>query len=167
MSSFTIAKVDYIKCAGVVAALAKELNIWLYDYETRRNSTSEDYKRRFAECYDMNALSVNEQYKGDDVGAISGDANTYDNEFRKYYKMGQQIAWTRENLDKTVMEIASFLSSSLYQTEKEPYMFKMMMFYNNLLVELFKAAFKISRDYLQSWRSFEIEAPKSHVTPLF
>lgn len=167
MSSFTIDKKDYMKCAGLVAGMAKELNIWLYDYETRRNSNEDDYKRRFTECYEMNALSVNEQYRGEDVGAKSGDTKSYDKEFKTYYKIGQQIVWTRENIQKTVMEIEIFLSSSIYQTEKEPYMFKMQMFYDRLLVELFKATSNISNDDLKSWGSFEIEAPKSKVVPLF
>ena len=66
MSSFVISKKEYIKAAGIVAGIAEaQRDFWLFDYEAQRNSTPEDYYNRFAECYTMNALSVQEQY-GDD-----------------------------------------------------------------------------------------------------
>ena len=44
MSSFTIAKRDYIKAAGLTAGIAKGLDVWLFDYETRRDTKKEGLK---------------------------------------------------------------------------------------------------------------------------
>jgi len=159
MSSFTIAKQEYIKAAGLVSGMAQELQLWLYDYETRRNSTPEDYKRKFAECYTMNALSVKEQYHGDEVGAMSGDTNEYNAEFKEYMNLGKQLVWNGGTcLTNAIHELNSFFRSAMYQTEYEPYMYKMQMFFDALIVQLFE---KTSHHETQSWGSLEITPPET------
>ena len=64
-----------MKAAGLVAGISNAMrDFWLYDVETRRNSTKEDFIRRFSECYTMNALSVQMQY---DDPAPETDSNEY------------------------------------------------------------------------------------------
>ena len=163
MSSFTIAKRDYIKAAGLTAGIAKGLDVWLFDYETRRNSTKEDYKRRFSECYTMNSISVMEQYRGDEVGAPSNDTEEYTSDFEKYYEIGKQFCYCGgAPLLHAIQELNFFFGSAIYQTEKDPYMFKMMMYFNEISAKLFSSYHKRYSGYnCQSWGDFQIEEPKT------
>lgn len=170
MSSFTIAKSEYIKAAGLVAGLAETLGtrnskIWIYDYETQRNSTPEDYYRKFDNCYKMNALSVKEQYRGDEVGAPSTDSNDYMNLFKEYQKIGKSVGYTRENLKEIVLELKSFFDSAIYQTEKESYMTNMRYFFQQILCELLP--YILPSYEAQSWGDFKIPEIKKTVKPLF
>lgn len=169
MSSFTIAKQEYMKAAGLVSGIAEELKIWLYDYETRRNSTKEDYKRCFAECYTMNSISVMEQYRGDEVGAPANDTNEYTADFNKYYETGKQLCYEGgAGLLHAIQELDSFFHSAIYQTEKDAYMFKMIMFFGDLTAKMFSAYHKQYGGYeIKSWGNLEIEEPTTHYTPLF
>ena len=106
MSSFVINKKEYMKAAGIMAGLAQELQIWSYDYETRRNRTPEDYKRAFEECFTMNALSVAEQYR--DKEAYT-DSNDYKADFDEYKKLGCQLVWNGgQDLTNAIYELMSF-----------------------------------------------------------
>ena len=165
MSSYTIAKQEYMKAAGLVSGLAEGLKVWLYDYETGRNSTKEDYKRRFTECYTMNALSVKEQYHGQEVGAPSGDQNEYKADFDQFYKLGKQLVYNDgQPLINAIHELSGFFGSALYQTEFEPYMYKMQMFFDSILVQLYKQA---SHYEPNSWSELKIEAPDHQYQELF
>lgn len=62
MSCFTIAKEDYMKAAGIIAGMAKEAEVWLYNADAHRNMDKTDYKAKFTECYKMNAESVMERF---------------------------------------------------------------------------------------------------------
>ena len=166
MSSYTIAKQEYMKAAGVISGLASEIrDFWIYDYETRRNSTPEDYKRHFTEMFTMNALSVKEQYHGDEVGAPSTDSNEYNDLFNEYMHLGKQIAYNGGKvLENAIYELMSFFGSALYQTENDAYMFKMQFYFNNLIVALFKQGLKRET---KSWGTLEIEKPEHIYQSLF
>lgn len=167
MSSYIIAKEEYIKAAGVIAGLAETLGgrmnrIWIYDYETRRNSTPGDYHRKFSEFYTMNCLSVIEQYRGDEVGAPANDNNDYMDTFKKYQNYGQQIGYTRENLKEVVLELHSFFRSALYQTENDVYNTKMTYFFNQILEQLLPLV--LNGYETKSWRALELPEIKTRVT---
>lgn len=159
MSSYTIAKQDYMKAAGMLAGIAKELDLWIWDYETGRNSTPDDYKRRFAECYTMNSLSVMEQYHGDEVGAPSGDTSEYSEDFNAFFKTGKKLAiYGGKNLLNAILELSHFFGSAIYQTEKEPYFFKMQNYFDHIAAALFeKYHDKYSGYKCESWGRFEIQ----------
>ena len=135
MSSFVIAKSEYMKAAGLVSGIAGEMrDFWFYDVETRRNSTPDDYRRKFEECYTMNALSVQMQYNDKEPET---DSNTYDSEYNEYKRLGAQLVMNGGRVfTDAVHELQSFFGSCMYQTEYEPYMYKMQMFFNALTAEL-------------------------------
>ncbi len=170
MSSFIISKEEYIKAAGLVAGLSetggtRRHTLWIYDYETRRNSTPEDYHRKFSEFYTMNALSVIEQYHGDEVGADGHDMNTYMDTFKKYQKIGKSAGITKENLKEIILELNSFFRSAMYQTENEVYNTKMQYFFNDIISQLF--VFLFPGYETKSWGSLEIPEQRTKVEPLF
>lgn len=170
MSSYIIAKEEYIKAAGLVAGLAETLGgrhsrIWIYDFETGRNSTPEDYHRKFSECYTMNCLSVIEQYRGDEVGAPANDNNDYMKSFKEYQKIGKQTGYTRENLNEIVLELHSFFRSALYQTENNVYNTKMTYFFDQIIEQLLPLMFLGYET--QSWSSLQLPQQKTKVEPLF
>lgn len=141
MSSYTIDKKEYIKAAGIVAGIAQESDrghsrdkFWLYDYETQRNSTPEDFYRRFSECFTMNALSVQEQYQDEDPWT---DGNEYRAEFSVAISAGKKLYnHGGDDLKNAVMELRQFFHSAIYQTEKYAYMFKMQMYFHEIMDQL-------------------------------
>jgi len=157
MSSYVIAKSEYMKAAGLVTGLSEELrHFWMYDIETQRNSTAEDFKRHFTEFFTMNALSVQEQYN--DPEAYT-DTNEYNKEFSEYRKLGKQLVYNDgKALTDAISELSAFFSSAMYQTEYEPYMYKMQMYFNSLIVELWDKAY---HHETESWSELKI-TPPSH-----
>ena len=150
MSSFVISKKEYIKAAGIVAGIAEaQRDFWLFDYEAQRNSTPEDYYNRFAECYTMNALSVQEQY-GDDKP--EADAEEYKREFAEYRAKGRSFVMNPEKYRNALKHLREFFSGAEYQTEKEAYFWKMQMYFNRILVALMKYAFP---GEVESWGTLE------------
>lgn len=144
MSSFVIDKKEYIKAAGIVAGIAEaskkrticgvSRELWVWDYEHDRNSTPEDYYRRFVECFEMNALSVAEQYKEDDLWT---DSNDYKKDFSAAILTGKKLFNEKgEKLKNAIMELRQFFHSASYQTEKYEYMFKMEMYFYKILEQL-------------------------------
>lgn len=161
MSSFTIGKREYIKAAGIVAGIAEASGqgngcrqLWLYDYETRRNSTPEDYYRRFAECYTMNALSVAEQYHDREAET---DGNDYKRDFNAALKTGKKLYFEGgEKLKMAIMELHHFFGSAIYQTEKYEYMFKMQFFFFQIESQLMRYLYPVEN--LSSWGELVISA---------
>lgn len=152
MSSFVINKKEYIKAAGAVAGLADVHEIWYFSYETQRNMNADDYYNKFVECFEMNALSVQEQYKDKDVWT---DSNDYKAEFKKAFNYSKFATMDYRKEQELVFELLQFFSSAEYQTEKESYYYKMKMFFNQILVSLFKAVFMKGYES-ESWGSFNI-----------
>ena len=105
----------------------------------------------------MNAVSVYEQYapRHDDE-VLNTDNKDYKNTFKKYRSIGKNIAIQPDALKTAIMELKSFFSNAIYQTEKEAYMWKMSIFFNRILVELMPFLYRVNRDDLQSWGSFDI-----------
>lgn len=159
MSSFTISKKEYIKAAGIVAGIAEasargagRYQLWLYDYETQRNSTAEDYYRRFSECYTMNAISVGEQYHD---RTPETDSNEYRAEFKAAQAAGKKLYFEQgEKLKKAIMELRQFFHSAIYQTEKYSYMFKMQFFFYQIEDQL--AEYLYSPGECESWGELKI-----------
>lgn len=141
MSSFVISKEAYIKAAGIVAGISEASNrsaagrhVWLYDYESGRNANAEDYYRHFTECFEMNALSVQEQYKDHD---LETDSAEYKATFKKAIAVGRALFYTGgEKLKNAIMELRQFFEGAIYQTEKPEYMFKMQFYFNGISAQL-------------------------------
>ena len=160
MSSFVIDKKDYVTAAGIVAGIAKASAqgngvhaLWVYDYQTQRNSTPEDYYRKFSEFYTMNALSVAEQYHDKTPETNSND---YKKEFAAAMQTGKKLYFERgEKLKNAIMELRAFFSSAVYQTEKYEYMFAMQMYFDHILVQLMPYLWQHETE---SWGDLKITA---------
>jgi len=152
-----------MKAAGIITGIADEMrDFWMYDQETRRNSIDEDYKRHFSEFYTMNALSVKGQY--DDEYAET-DSNTYEKEFNECRKIGHQLVYNGGKvLQQAVAELSQFFSSAMYQTEYEPYMYKMQMYLDRLTIQLYEKAY---HHEAESWGELKIEMPGTQYEVLF
>lgn len=151
MSSFVVAKKEYIKAGGYCAGLSEALGLWVFDYRTYRNMTSADYYEKFTEFYTMNALSVQEQYNDAEPCTNS---QTYEKEFEQYRKLGKRAGITRENLKEQVAELAQFFNGCQYQTEKESYMFQMQMFFDHFIAQLIK--YLVPGYEAESWGTLEL-----------
>ena len=138
MSSFIIDKRDYMRAAGLLAGIAeatkhRTYQLWIYDYTTHRNMTAADYQREFEKCYQMNALSVQEQYHDDDSAM---DLNKYAVDFNEYKRKGRQAAMDDVQLEEWIYNLNTFFGSALYQTEKESYGFQMQYFFGRIITAL-------------------------------
>lgn len=160
MSSFIIAKQDYMRAAGLLAGIAEGTeraahHLWIYDYQTNRNMTAEDYKREFEKLYQMNALSVQEQYHDQDS---SMDLNTYDADFQAYRKRGKlaAVGLDKISLKEWINNLNRFFGSAIYQTEKYEYMFQMQFFFGRVICALLDLAdTSNSEDRMNFWGSFD------------
>lgn len=150
MSSFIIEKREYIKAAGIIAGIAEARKLWVFDYQSNRNSNPEDYHRRFTECFEMNALSFKEQYNEAEVFT---DGNEYRQTFKEYLKKGRSLAGKPNELKHAIFELKQFMSGAEYQTEKDAYFFKMQMYFNSILIALMDCL----RDHEpESWGTLEL-----------
>lgn len=137
MSSFVVSKEEYIKAAGMVAGIAEAKGnnygvsdrFWIYDYVTGRNMTPEDYYRNFVECYDMNALSVQEQYHDNDRGR---DDNEYLDTLNEYRAKAKRKAISPDALQDMILNLHGFFRCAEYQTENKGYYWKMITFFNRI-----------------------------------
>ena len=152
MSSFVISKKQYVKAAGIIAGISESArDFWLYDYEAGRNSTPDDYYNRFSECYNMNALSVQDQY-GDTEPETDGD--DYKDIFKEYRKKGKDIYFFGDK-KKAIIELLHFFNSALYQTETEAYYFKMQLYFYRIIVALLQYC-DSSYHNSESWGTLEL-----------
>lgn len=149
MSSFVIGKEEYIKAAGLVSGISQIKKIWHYDYNSCRNSTPEDYYNQFVKFYEMNALSVQEQY---DDPEPETDSNDYKATFKKAMKAGT-AAVINGGLRDRIMQLRSFFKCAMYQTEKESYSYMMQLYFDRLLVELMQYLHKVPEN---SWGDIEL-----------
>lgn len=158
-----------MKAAGLVSGIASErspyFEVWVYDYENNRNSTPEDYIRKFTDIYMMNAASVIEQYHGDEVGAPADDTDDYKADFDAFYKLGKQLCYNGGKvLLDAINELNAFFGSILYQIENDDYNNVASAYLDKVLVALYKAA--AGRE-TKSWGSLEIEQPEHTYQVLF
>lgn len=137
MSSFVIGKEEYIKAAGLIAGIAKVKRdqIFVYDYEKdKKISTPEEWRDKFVQMFDMNALSVQEQYHEKEVYT---DGCDYEQIFKKAYQIGINAAMGGD-LKDWIMKLRNFFHCAIYQTEKDAYFFKMQMFFYAILDQLMR-----------------------------
>lgn len=149
MSSYVISKEDYIKAAGIVAGIAEVKELWIFDYQKGRSMTTADYYDKFVEIFEMNAISVQEQY-GDKEP--EHDNNTYMKTWEKAYRKGKQFAYY-ENIEEPTLHLVDFFSSVVYQIEKPAYMWNVRSFFDRLAVQLFE---KAHPHEVESWGSLEL-----------
>ena len=150
MSSFVIGKEEFIKAAGLAAGIAKGTDIYFYDAELGRKLTTADFYQKFVTVFEMNALSVQEQY--DDKESYN-DYNTYDKTFDIYYKKGLKVT-TTNRITEAVAELNFFFRGVLYQIEKPSYFWKTKNFLDTLIVLLFEKVYPIESE---NWGSFDFE----------
>lgn len=112
---------------------------------------SADFYDRFVECYQMNDISVMEQYH--DESTIN-DGGKYMDYFAEGKKRGQKIMMNRSEAPRAIYELNNFFSQVLYQTEKEPYMYKMQMLFGNILRALLQF-FDPYQDERMGWGNLE------------
>lgn len=155
MSSFVICKREYVKAAGLVAGIAacKRDGIFIYDYEKHRRMTEKDILEKFVECFAMNALSVQMQY--DDSEAETDD-NDYMEEYKKAKTAGNMLFATC-NRKELLTLLNDFFNSAIYQTEYEPYMWKMKLFFGAVLDEIIDALFPHE---CKAWGGIDLEELK-------
>lgn len=135
MSSFVIGKREYMKAAGLIAGMMSVFKeMWLYDEQSRGRVNENGLKRMFAECYEMNAESVAEQY-GDPMDDYYDD-DDYKNDFDDYMIRGVTIAISKDGLKEAIAELMMFFRSSMYQTERDDYAEKMQLLYDRIIVLL-------------------------------
>ena len=115
MSSYVISKKNYIRAAGYVSGIAKELQVWIYNYKDCRNFTKEDYLVLFKWIYSANARSVQKQYHND---TCENDTNDYPDDFEKYFKKGRSDC-IHHYYTKMLNAIHTFFSSCNYQIEDD------------------------------------------------
>lgn len=163
MSSFVISKKEYIKAAGVVAGIAAAIrDFWLFNYEKGRKYTEADYYDTFSEFFTMNALSVQMQY-GDKVAAE--DPADYKKDFEKARNLGKQLVYAgNKAVNDAAVELNDFFRSCIYQTEYEPYMWKMSMFFDRIISEIFE---KVNPHECRSWSELKIDPPTSKYQEIF
>ena len=156
MSSCVIDKAAYMKAAGAVAAVAdvyrKDIwhEIFIYDYEAGHRMEAEDFRRRFTRCFEMNCLSVQEQYH--DAEPFT-DESEHTDAYRAGYAIGKKAARDIPELRELIYNLRQFFGSCLYQIENRAYLFNMQAFFNEIIVALLGAA---DRDDDRRNKAFEM-----------
>lgn len=156
MSSFVISKSDYIKAAGTIAGIADYAKhgphkcVFVCGFYQRRMEKA-DFYNAFVECFEMNAMSVYEQYKHHEDEEIWTDGGDYMKEFERYYSFGASLVRDRAKLREIISELHTFLQSAIYQTEFPAYEMKMKFLFNEILVAL--NGIFVDSDNINSWGS--------------
>lgn len=101
MSSFVISKIEYIKCAGLVAGLTRNNKFARGDGEIYD---------RFSLFYVLNAESVQEQYEEE-------ECETDNREYRDEFQKCKNFAMRSRNKALLIKGISHFMRSVLYQVE--------------------------------------------------
>lgn len=136
MSSFIVSKAAYMRAAVLIAGIqdVKRKNL-VYDYSSRKWLQSEDYLSKLAHFYELNKLSVIEQYNDDRMEGTPPTSAACKAIFAEYRKKGRQYVIDGYTKD-LIMQLRDFFGCCEYQTEKETYYFEMHMFFDRLLVAL-------------------------------
>lgn len=107
MSSFIIAKEEYINAAGL-----------MYGYEIAKMHPHryflENVYKEFVRCYELNLASVNEQYNDNE----KPDTDDYKDIFEEYKEIGERM-YTSILRRKMSSSLWHFFRSALYQTENK------------------------------------------------
>lgn len=134
MSSFIIDKEEYAKAAGLVAGIMEFKGTFLYDYQKSRRATAADIYDTFTACYEMNKLSVIEQYDDTEMAGPEPTDKATADIFYQYLRKAKNNCMAPDKLKEMIMQLRSFFQCSKYQTENQGYFWKMEMIYNRILV---------------------------------
>lgn len=135
MSSFIVSKAAYMRAAGLIAGIQDyKRNHLIYDYSIRNWMQPEDFMTKFSHFYDLNVLSVIEQYNDERMQGTPPTEKECKRIFDEYRKKGRSLMVAPDTRKDLIMHLRNFFSCCEYQTEKEAYYFEMMMFFNRLLV---------------------------------
>ena len=136
MSSYVVEKEKYIKAAGLVAGIAKVKDLFIFDYQLDRKMTENDFYNKFCECYEMNKISVVEQYHDPEMAGPEPSEKDLQIIFKSYMQIGKSYMMHPVKSKDMIMHLRNFFQCAEYQTEKQSYYFKMKMFFNTILVAL-------------------------------
>jgi len=109
MSSFVIDKVEYIKCAGLIAGLLQK---------DRWACGEKEIYNRFSRFFELNAKSVQEQYGEEQCDT---DSNDYLEQFNQCKVLALEYSRRKDGKDPQLLikGIQNFMRSALYQTEND------------------------------------------------
>ena len=172
MSSFVIAKSDYIRAAAFLAAAAGHQDYYgdpvlsLWNARAGRRYTAEDIQRDFTRLYEINAADVAEQYRN---ATRCTDPESYSEEFAATKAAAAQLlnrGYTlerdteRKQLQRVTYGLIEFLNSARYQIEGEENTrraLRIMNKYYRGLYALLQKLDNVSHDDTQAyWGSFSL-----------
>lgn len=166
MSSFVIDKRSYVRVGAIVAGVCKarrgsHCELWVYDYEKNRPMKGLDFVDRFVECYKLNVESVCKQYAHDKE---YGNPNTYidnddyDDDYVRYFKYGEKIAFDTLLMMDTVWDIINFSNSVSYQIE-DPVCNEVVMGWFNMIISKLTRIADLE-DERNQWGEFDLGLDK-------
>lgn len=143
MSSFVINKEEYIKAAGVVAALQNDDNfragrygLYLWNLDEGKKLNTEDVYKMFTNFFKLNADSVKKQYNDPEE---EKDYNEYKPMFNLYYDMTSNFIKMGDynSIERLVYGLLMFSRSVDYQIEDKEDNDKVMKEFNNIITRAF------------------------------
>lgn len=167
MSSFVIAKEEYIKAAAFCAALADTKNYYrepmlrIWNYKDNRVMTDADYITSFTALYKINAESVRRQYKDENAeNDINDYADTF-NAVKAHIKreIKRTVVYNGREFVKYILEFSKFCNSVFYQIEDLHLLTQARYFLNDIrghLLDLIAYFDGFASDDLTSWGAFDI-----------
>ena len=168
MSSFVIDKRSYVRVGAIVAGICKARRgshyheLWVYDYEHNRPMKGLDFVDKFVECYKLNVESVCKQYahSTDGYGDPSTyiDNNEYDDDYVRYFKYGEKIAYDTLLLMDTIWNLIHFSNSVSYQIE-DPICNEVVMGWFNMIISKLTEIADLEDDRKQ-WGEFDLGLDK-------
>lgn len=173
MSSFVIAKTEYIRAAAFLAAVAEHTDYYgdpvlsLWNARTGRRYTAEDIHADFSRLYQINARAVAEQYHDATPETDGDDYMTGFNRTKNHAKQLLSRGYTfdreqeRKTLQRTVYSLIHFLNSAQYQIEGEEHTRRALRIMNKYYRGLYDLLRKLdgftAEDLQPFWGSFFIE----------
>lgn len=161
MSSFVINKKEYAEACGFLAGLAEvkgrynEPVLRLWNYARNRVYTPEDFLKVSAWLYDLNAISVQKQYRDSEKCT---DSNDYRAEFENYKQRTiETYLFHKSDLKKAIYRFHMFSSCILYQIEDKECDLKAKGFLyrvNHLLMGIMRDIDQFEVE--DSWASFDL-----------
>ena len=147
MSSFIVEKHAYMRAAGLLAGIQdlKRKNL-VYDYKSNKWIAPEDWIDIMSYFYELNALSVIEQYEDDRMEGTPPTKKECEKIFNEYRKKGVYVMLNTPK--ELIMNLKSFFECCEYQTEKPAYYFEMTQFFDRVLVALMPY---LHNEYTDGW----------------
>lgn len=145
MSSFVVEKAAYMRAAGLLAGIQdiKRKSI-VFDYKKYKWVEGADWIDIMAYFYQLNVISVQEQYKDHDMEGTPPTDKECRKIFNEYRKKGKCVMLnTPKDL---IMDLRDFFACCEYQTEKLAYFFEMHQFFDRVLVALMPYLHQANQD---------------------